>query len=87
MQVLNEDDTNLAVLEMNAKVEDPQLQALVTSIDVRSPLIADWIEYPPGRTRWQVQRCSLFTIDFDFVLDPAAPTLRQGTRMDKVATT
>ena len=94
MQILNEDDITQAVLEMNAQVKNQQLQSLMTSIDpdavfgLPSSLIADWIEYPAGRTR--DGRCSdvrFLTIDFDFVLNRAVLTLRKGTRTDKVATT
>jgi hydroxyquinol 1,2-dioxygenase len=54
---------------------------------VRSSLVGEWIEHLPGRTpdggRSDVP---FYTLDFDFVLNPAAPTLPHGTSTAKVTT-
>lgn len=54
---------------------------------VRSSLIANWIEHPPGQTPDGGHRdVPFYTMDFDFVLNPVAasacePTARKPTRM------
>lgn len=46
---------------------------------VRSSLVADWIEHPPGQTPdGGISDVPFYTLDFDFVLNPAALTPQES---------